>query len=114
MKPNRLFLVAAAALLGAPAFAQSDAQCIVAGRLSDGLWAPKFVGQHLFGAQGQPISTPTRQALSGVRRVNLDQSALLSRCDGDQPLANGDSEGPGRKTPVPAVAAGDVDVEGVS
>lgn len=107
-------LLAAAAALAAPAFAQSEAQCIVAGRLSDGLWAPKFMGMHLFGERGQPIATPTRQALSQVRRATLDQPALLSRCDGDGPLANGDSEPPGRKGAAPAVAAGDVEVEGVA
>ena len=113
MKAKHLFLVAVAAF-GAPAFAQADAQCIVAGRLSDGLWAPKFATVHLFGDQGRPIATPTRQALAGVRRATLDQPALLSRCDGDGPLASGDSEPPARKGEVPAVAAGDVEVEGVS
>lgn len=113
MKAKSLLLVAAAAL-AAPAFAQSDAQCIVAGRLSDGLWAPKFASVHLFGAEGRPIATPTRKALAGVRRATLDQPALLSRCDGDGPMASGDNEPPAQKGQVPAVAAGDVDVEGVS
>lgn len=113
MNAKHLFLVAAAAI-AAPAFAQPDAQCIVAGRLSDGLWAPKFATVHLFGDQGRPIATPTRQALAGVRRATLDQPALLSRCDGDGPLANADADPPARKGEVPAVAAGNVEVEGVS
>lgn len=113
MKAKHLLLLAAVAL-AAPAFAQSDAQCIVAGRLSDGLWAPKFAAVHLFGAEGRPIATPSRQALAGVRRATLDQPALLSRCDGDGPIASGDNEPPAQKGQVPAVAAGNVDVEGVS
>ena len=39
---------------------------------------------------------------------------LLSKCDGDQPLFNADNEPAGRKTEVPALARGTVDVEGVS
>jgi hypothetical protein len=114
MRTHRLFLLATAALLAAPVFAQSDAQCIVAGRLNGGLWAPLFTGVHLFGADGRPLHTPTRAALSGVRRATLDAPALLSRCDGDAPLARGDDEPPGRKAPAPAIAAGDVVVEGVA
>ena len=109
-----VLLLAAAAAVAAPAFAQSDAQCIVAGRLSDGLWAPKFTGVQLFGAQGQPIATPSRQALGAVRRATLDQPTLLSRCDGNNPLAIADNEPPFRKGEVPAIAAGEVEVEGVS
>jgi hypothetical protein len=111
---STLLVLALAAAAAAPAFAQSDAQCIVAGRLSGGLWAPKTASLHLFGADGRPIATPTRQALSAVRRVTLDAPALLSRCDGNGPLAIGDNEPAGRKTEVPALSPGTVEVEGVS
>jgi hypothetical protein len=114
MKASVLLLFVAAAVIAAPAFAQSDAQCIVAGRLSGGQWAPKFGTLHLFGAQGQPIATPTPQALANVRRAVLDQPALLSRCNGDEPIARADDEPAGRKTEVPAIARGSVDVQGVS
>ena len=111
----RLCLALAAAACALPASAQADAgQCIVAGRLSGGLWAPKFMGMHLFGERGQPIATPTRAALADVRRVVLDEPALLSRCDGNQPLARADDEPAGRKEPAPAMAAGEVQVEGVA
>lgn len=110
---TRLFLLAAAAALAAPAFAQSDAQCIVAGRLSGGLWAPKQGTIHLFGADGRPVATPTRAALANVKRATLDQPALLSRCDGDNALFNADNEPPAQKTDVPALAQGDVEVLGV-
>ena len=111
---TRLLILAAAAALAAPAFAQSDAQCIVAGRLSDGLWAPKQEAIHLFGADGRPIATPTKAALANVRRATIDEPALLSKCDGNHTLFNADNEAPGRKTDVPALARGSVEVEGVN
>lgn len=114
MKALSLLLAAVCAGASLPAAAQADAQCIVVGRLSDNLWAPKFTGTHLFGARGEPIATPTRQALSAVRKVTLDQPALLSKCDGDNALANGDNEPPGTKSQAPALSAGTVDVEGVA
>lgn len=107
-------LILAALAFAAPAFAQGDAQCIVAGRLSDGLWAPKFAGVHMFGEQGKPIATPTRGALSAVRRAVLDEPSLLSQCDGDRPLANADSEPPGTKADAPALSPGPVAVEAVN
>ena len=108
-----LFLLVAAAACAAPAFAQPDAQCIVAGRVSDGQWAPKHATIHLFGADGNPIAAPTRAALANVRRATLDEPALLSKCDGNQTLFNADNEPPGRKTEVPALARGSFEVEGV-
>lgn len=114
MPSNRLFLFAAAALLGAPAFAQSDAQCIVAGRLSDAQWAPRLAGVQLVGADGRAVTGASREAFAAVKQARLAQPALLSRCDGDAPLVNADNEAPGRKTQVPAIAAGTVDVEGVA
>lgn len=114
MQAKPFFFLAAAALFAAPALAQSDAGCIVAGRLSDGLWAPKFAAIHLFSGQGRPVATPTRQALREVRRATLDAPALLSRCDGDGPLARADEEPAGPKQPGPALAPGDVEVVGVA
>jgi hypothetical protein len=111
---SRLILLAAAAVLAAPAFAQSDVQCIVAGRLSDGAWAPRLSGVQLLGANGQVVAGTSRQALAGTKQVRLSQPALLSRCNGEQPLLNADSEPAGRKTEVPALSAGVVSVEGVS
>ena len=113
MKANFL-LLAAAALLAAPAFAQSDAQCIVAGRISEGTWAPRFDAVQLRGVDGRVIARATKEALAGVKKAELARPALLSRCDGDQPLANADNEPAGRKGPAPAVSAGLVDVEAVA
>lgn len=114
MRTNRLFLLAAAALLGAPAFAQSEAQCIVAGRLSDARWAPRLAGVQLLGGDGRVVTAASREALAAVKQARLSQPALLSRCDGDAPLFQADGEAPGRRTQVPAVAAGTVEVEGVA
>jgi hypothetical protein len=111
---SRLLLLAAAAVLAAPVFAQSEAQCIVAGRLSGGAWAPRLSGVQLLGANGQAVAGSSRQALAGAKQVRLSQPALLSRCNGEQPLLNADSEPAGRKTEVPALSAGVVAVEGVS
>jgi len=113
MKASCLLLAAAAAL-AAPAFAQSDARCIVAGRLSDGQWAPRFATIHLLGADGNPIAAPAKAALANVRRAMLDEPALLSKCDGSHTLFNADNEPPGTRTEVPALARGTVDVEGVA
>ncbi len=114
MKTRHLLLVAAAAV-AAPAFAQSDAQCILAGRLDDqGRWAPRFAGVQLLGAHGQAVNGASKQLVSAVSQVRLAQPALLSRCNGDQPLASADGEPRGQKTQVSALARGVVDVEGVS
>ena len=110
----RSLLLAAAAAGAAPAFAQSDAQCIVAGRLSGGLWAPQYGTVHLFGADGNPIATPTKAALGTVRRATVDEPALLSKCDGNNTILNVDNEPRSRKTEVPALARGTFDVEGVA
>ena len=113
MKASPALLVAAA-VFAAPAFAQSDAQCILAGRLSDGQWAPHFETVRLLDAGGQQVFASDKATLAGVKRVSLSTPALLSKCDGDQALFNGDNEAAGRKTEVPALARGSVDVEGVS
>lgn len=107
-------LLAAAALLAVPAFAQSDTQCIVAGRLSEGAWAPRLTGIQLLGANGQALAGSGRQAIASAKQVRLSQPALLSRCNGAQPLLNADGEPAGRKTEVPALSAGVVAVDGVS
>ena len=113
MKTKHLLLLAAAAL-AAPAFAQGGGQCIVAGRISDGAWAPRFDGVQLLGAGGQVIARSSREALAGVRRARLAQPALLAECNGDKPLAMADNEPPGTKGQVPALSRGTVDVEAVS
>lgn len=112
MKAHLFFLAAAG--LAAPAFAQPDAQCIVAGRLSGAQWAPRFAGVQLLGANGQAVTGASKAALAGVKQVRVAQPALLSRCDGDNALVNADAEPAGKKSPAPALSAGTVQVESVS
>jgi hypothetical protein len=114
MTNARLLLLVAGAALAAPAFAQSDAQCILAGRVSDGQWAPRFDGVQLLGADGKPVARGSREALAGVTQARLARPALLSSCNGDTPLASGDNEPAGRKTRVPALSRGTVAVEAVA
>ena len=115
---TRILLAASlAALVSIPAGAQSDAgQCIVAGRLNDaGQWAPRFAAVQLRGGDGKAIARADRASLANVRSAELAQPALLSRCDGDRELALvPDSEPAGKKTAVPALSRGVVDVESVS
>lgn len=113
MKAKYLFILAAAAA-AVPAFAQSEAQCILAGRLSDAQWAPRFQAVQLLTADGRVESSASKQALAGVKRARLSAPALLARCDGDGPLFNADGEPAGRKTEVPALSAGVVEVEAVA
>lgn len=111
----RTLAAAALATLCFAAQAQSDANCILAGRLAeDGHWAPRFEGVELLGPDGKALRAGGQQALAGVRQVRLAQPALLSRCDGNGALHNADGEPAGAKQQVPALSAGVVDVEGVA
>ncbi len=94
-----------------PALAASEAQCILAGRLSqDGRWAPQAKGMQLLDANGQPLSGAAQTTLSSVKSVRIAQPALLSKCNSGQALAAGDAS-PGSKNPVPAVRAGDAPLD---
>lgn len=105
----------AAPLFSLSAAAQADAaQCIVAGRLADGAWAPRFGAVQLLSQDGRTLFAADRQALGQVRQARLAQPALLSRCDGNNPLARADDEPPQAKGRVPAVSAGLVEVESVA
>ena len=95
------------------AFAQSDSTCIVAGRVSDGAWAPRMAGVQLLDASGKAVSSAQKSALSSVKQVRLSSPALLSRCDGDAQLALGGDEVL-KKQAVPAAGAGTFAVEAVN
>ncbi len=116
MTPFRIALVCGIALgAAAPSFSQSaQGSCIVAGRIgADGYWAPRFESMQLLGADGQQLPAGGKQALSAVKQVRLSAPALLSRCDGSNPLAQG-PEVPGAKAAVPAIGPGVVTVEAVN
>lgn len=95
--------------------AQGDAgQCIVAGRLSGGQWAPRFEAVQLRDQSGRVIARADKASLARVRQAELAQPALLSRCDGNAALARADDEPPQAKAEVPALSAGLVEVEAVA
>lgn len=115
-----LHLTAAAGLVLAAFFsvsvsAQGDGgQCIVAGRISAGQWAPRFDAVQLRDGNGRVIARADKASLARVRQAELAQPALLSRCDGNAALARADDEPPQPKGQVPALAAGLVEVEAVA
>jgi len=112
---RHLFALAALAVLSLPAAAQSDASCILAGRVSDQqAWAPRFAAVQLLGADGKAVNSASKEALAGVRQARLAQPALLARCDGNAALARADDEPVRAKAQVPAVSAGLVEVEAVA
>jgi hypothetical protein len=110
MKIPFLLLVAA---LAAPALAQGEAQCILAGRVSAGQWAPRFTTVELRGADGRMLAPTDRVSLQRVKSAELSEPALLSRCTGDRRLAAGGAAPAGGKAPVPALSPGEVDVQAV-
>lgn len=88
----------------APALA--DKSCILAGRLNaDNQWAPLARGVTLLDAQGERVSAASKKALDTVKAVRLSEPALVSQCNGNQPLVSGDNT-TGSKTPVPSVKPG--------
>lgn len=104
-----------AAFSSIPVSAQSESgQCIVAGRIADGRWAPRFDAVQLRDQNGRVIARADKASLARVRQAELAQPALLSRCDGSNPLARADDEPPQPKGQVPALSAGMVDVESVA
>jgi hypothetical protein len=105
-------LLALAAVLPLCSFAQSD--CIVAGRLEAARWAPKFAGVQLLGAHGQVVASADKKIVSTTSQVRITRPALLSKCDGNNLLANADNEPAGKKEALPSLAAGVFDVEAVS
>ena len=112
-------VMATAALLAWPqaaiAQAQSaaDASCITAGRLdAGGRWAPQFASVRLLDEAGRVLQQPARAALSRVREAEVTEPALLSRCDGNAPLAKGEDT-PAPKASVPAASRGRLKVTAV-
>ena len=86
----------------------ADKPCILAGRLNaDYRWAPLARGVTLLNAQGERVSASSKKALDTVRAVRLSEPALVSQCNGSQPLVNGESA-TGSKTPASAIKPGPI------
>jgi len=109
----KFHLVSPLVLMLCPLAFAADPACLTAGRLdADGRWAPQFRTVRLLDEAGRAIAAPGKSALARVRSVELTEPALLSRCDGDQPLARGD-EAPAAKAPAPAASPGRLAVSAV-
>lgn len=86
----------------------ADKPCILAGRLNaDYRWAPLARGVTLLNTKGERVSASSKKALDTVRAVRLSEPALVSQCNGSQPLVNGESA-TGSKTPAPAIKPGPI------
>lgn len=88
-------------LAATPAAAQEAAEspCVVAGRLdSTAHWAPRFTHLDLLDAEGKPLQPrvaahqSAKDWLAQVKQVRVKAPALLSACNGNQPLARGDDK----------------------
>lgn len=86
----------------------ADKPCIVAGRLNaDNQWAPLARGVTLLNAQGERVNGSSKKALDSVRAVRISEPALVSQCNGNQPLASGETT-TGSREPAPAIKPGPV------
>jgi hypothetical protein len=109
-------LALATAALPPGAFAQKagDGQCIVAGRITgEHRWAPRLPHVTLVAERGRVVTKGDKEWLNDVRRVRLTRPALLSRCDGDDQLADGDALAPQEKADMPALRPGLYEVQAV-
>lgn len=91
----------------ASAAADADgARCILAGRLdTNQRWAPQARGVELLDANGKRVLTSDKSSLNNVKQVRISSPALLSQCNGNQPLTKGDDLARAAKSTVPAVSA---------
>ena len=109
-----MLAVISAAPLAVPAQGINAGQCILAGRLNENSrWAPRFDGVELLGAKGHVIKESKREVLHDARQVRVSKPAVLTKCDNDREIARGEEQ-PIPKEPVPAVAPGAYEVEGIA
>ena len=102
------FLLLAACLLSIGVQASS---CITAGRMNNSVWAPQFQSVRLLDDAGRILPVKHKYELTQVRAVELTEAALLSVCDGNKAVAQG--EGVQTKGPVPAAKPGRFTVAGL-
>ena len=85
--------------------------CITAGRMNNSVWAPQFQSVRLLDDAGRILPVKNKSELAQVRAVELTEAALLSVCDGNKAVAQGD--GVQTKGPVPAAMPGRFTVAGL-
>ena len=105
LKPS---LLLAACLLSIGVQASS---CITAGRMDNSVWAPQFQSVRLLDDAGRTLIVKNKSELTQVRAVELTEVTLLSACDGNKAVAQG--EGVQSKGPVPAAKPGRFNVAGL-
>lgn len=93
--------------LFAASAALAQDSCLLAGRVNaESQWAPRFKGVELLNASGKRVTGAGANALASVKQARITQPALLSACNGKQPITKGDDSPVAAKAPVPALAAG--------
>jgi len=85
--------------------------CITAGRMDNSVWAPQFQSVRLLDDAGRIFPVKNKSELAQVRAVELTEAALLSVCDGNKAVAQG--EVVQSKGPVPAAKPGRFNVAGL-
>jgi hypothetical protein len=85
--------------------------CITAGRMDNSVWAPQFQSVRLLDDAGRILPVKNKSELTQVRAVELNEEALLSVCDGNKVVAQG--EGVQTKGLVPAAKPGRFTVAGL-
>ena len=101
-------------LLLAACFFSSGIQassCITAGRMNNSVWAPQFLSVRLLDDAGRTLKVKNKSELMQVRAVELTEAALLSICDGNKAVAQG--EGVQSQGTVPAAKPGRFSVAGL-
>ena len=86
--------------------------CITAGRMDNAGWAPQFQSVRLLDDAGRNFIVKNKSEFTQVRVVELTEAALLSVCDGNNPVVRAD--GVMSKGPVPAAKSGRFKVAGLS
>jgi hypothetical protein len=86
--------------------------CITAGRMDNAVWAPQFQSVRLLDDAGRNLKVKNKSELTQVRAVELTEAVLLSVCDGNKAVTQG--EGVQSKGPVPAAKPGRFNVAGLS
>uniref|UniRef100_UPI00404798A2 hypothetical protein n=1 Tax=Limnohabitans sp. TaxID=1907725 RepID=UPI00404798A2 len=79
--------------------------------MDNSVWAPQFQSVRLLDDAGRSLPVKNKSELTQVRAVELTEAALLSVCDGNKAVAQG--EGVRTKGPVPAAKPGRFTVAGL-
>jgi hypothetical protein len=79
--------------------------------MDNSVWAPQFLSVRLLDGTGRIVPVKNKSELTQVRAVELTEATLLSACDVNKAVAQG--EGVQSKGPVPAAKSGRFNVAGL-